>query len=476
MDVETQSAVCDLVFAFEDWDVAALLCRLDELDPDVDQRLGAIDALKVRVAWLSRPGRTEDDVADKLDRESRQSVLAVLAATEGLPDRIYDAVLARCKGVVSLVAFVAGPAPIEMRCTALRRLSERRWTLSAAQVLELGAAAGKCPELAAAVLRWSNRPDLIVAVLDDAEPDVLDGLDADVVAHVVDVVVTDAFATFDVSDAFCAYQMERVGRRAVKVLNLLRCDADVRAAASELFESRVTEWRRTHAKNSMVSSYRSMLAKIVTLLGLAPSLGEQEAALAERIVAGGRDAVAAASSLVTLAGTPGHDDLAAAAARHVAADPSTPVDALRVLCKKWGTLATTAAAKMDVSDPVRVAGVADLQTGAPAVTRTLQRASDPVAAFRVWSQTDTVLAPTVLASMGIPIDSELIEHLPAVTPMVSYRDELRPVILAVGDWLFDRFGADQARWRLFSELAEGSQATLGELVELVELSVDTAAA
>jgi hypothetical protein len=69
-----------------DWDQLARLCAIKDIDPDVDAKLAKVSSAKVKAAWMSRPGRTTEQMAAAVRGERRISVLEAMAASTAEPD------------------------------------------------------------------------------------------------------------------------------------------------------------------------------------------------------------------------------------------------------------------------------------------------------------------------------------------------------------------------------------------------------
>lgn len=99
-----------------------LLLARPDLDPVLDARIGEERSARVRASWVARPGRSIDEIIAVLDGESRQSVLAEIAATEGLSDEVYDELVDRCSGPRALCTVITGPAPVSVKRVAALKL------------------------------------------------------------------------------------------------------------------------------------------------------------------------------------------------------------------------------------------------------------------------------------------------------------------------------------------------------------------
>jgi hypothetical protein len=75
-----------------DQTLLAMLAARTDLISQLDTELGKVDGAVVKVAWASRPERTEDDLVTLVRTEKRVKVLAALAARDDLPAALYDAI------------------------------------------------------------------------------------------------------------------------------------------------------------------------------------------------------------------------------------------------------------------------------------------------------------------------------------------------------------------------------------------------
>ena len=120
--------------------LASLATRPD-LPADVDKDIAVSAKWSVRAAWISRPGRTTEEVELALRKETRSNVLSAVAATEGLPDHIAER-LSRDKNKSVAFALLNNiTVNKEYRCRALLALAARYESLTHAQKADVRAVA-----------------------------------------------------------------------------------------------------------------------------------------------------------------------------------------------------------------------------------------------------------------------------------------------------------------------------------------------
>lgn len=104
-----------------DHQLLALLAARPDLDNGLDQRLGHIDAAVVKVAWASRPERSEDDLVNLVRTEQRVKVLAALASRDDLPAALYDAIAAHAKSSALEALLLNLSVAVDTKIVAARR-------------------------------------------------------------------------------------------------------------------------------------------------------------------------------------------------------------------------------------------------------------------------------------------------------------------------------------------------------------------
>jgi hypothetical protein len=132
----------------KDYDVLAVLAQHPGLVPSIDERLGKIEAAKVRAPWLSRPDRKAEEVLEMVAKERRSGALTALAAMD-LPEEAYNVLLVKAKTVPPLIALASNEAaPLELRKKAVSVLGTLNWTAQHKNRLAVKALVSTTPELA----------------------------------------------------------------------------------------------------------------------------------------------------------------------------------------------------------------------------------------------------------------------------------------------------------------------------------------
>ena len=73
----------------QDATVLSRLVSIEGLDPDIETELVQSSHLEVLLAWANRPGRSSNDLAERLLKEKRASLLVGLAGRDDLTEEIY---------------------------------------------------------------------------------------------------------------------------------------------------------------------------------------------------------------------------------------------------------------------------------------------------------------------------------------------------------------------------------------------------
>ena len=92
--VSIQRAAVKLALKEKGQDSDSVLIKLSQqvnLDPSVKQLIENCDRAKVRAAWLSRPGLTQDELTSLLKKEKRATVLAKVAEATETPLHLLEA-------------------------------------------------------------------------------------------------------------------------------------------------------------------------------------------------------------------------------------------------------------------------------------------------------------------------------------------------------------------------------------------------
>ena len=154
----------------KDYELIRVLAECTYLDNSVDLEIGKISNLKVRAAWLSRPGRSAEELTLALSKYKSTTVLLELVNTECLPAFIYSTIVEKTdlKNVLLKVIdseYVERPT----RIRALERLSEivvdMEGVVSAQVVGRYYMALQTLPEAAEEVAMVALAPSLLLAAL-----------------------------------------------------------------------------------------------------------------------------------------------------------------------------------------------------------------------------------------------------------------------------------------------------------------------
>jgi hypothetical protein len=104
-----------------DHGLLAQLAARPDLEIGLDKELGTIDAAVVKVAWASRPERTEADLVELVRTEKRIKVLAALAARDDLPVALYTAIANHGRGGALEALLLNTKVDIDVKLVAAQR-------------------------------------------------------------------------------------------------------------------------------------------------------------------------------------------------------------------------------------------------------------------------------------------------------------------------------------------------------------------
>jgi len=121
VDPEIQRQICRYGQLRTDYGLLAALASRSDLLTEIDEEIGKIDAAVVRVAWASRPARTQQDLQNLVAGEKRVKVLAALASREDLPPALHDAIAKHGRGSALEALIVNKAVSDETRTLAAQR-------------------------------------------------------------------------------------------------------------------------------------------------------------------------------------------------------------------------------------------------------------------------------------------------------------------------------------------------------------------
>lgn len=122
LDGDMQRRIVEHAKRHGDTDMLLVLLGRNDLTAEADTSIGESTDLPVLLTWMLRPGRNPGRIAERIEREKRIGILAVIATTDGLPKEVY-ANLAEHTSEKVLKALIAGTAADEeTRRRAMRGL------------------------------------------------------------------------------------------------------------------------------------------------------------------------------------------------------------------------------------------------------------------------------------------------------------------------------------------------------------------
>lgn len=124
LELELQRRILAHGTDIRDHHLLARLAGHPSLHDDVDALLGAVNSAVVRIAWVSRKGRTVEQIADMVRSEKRVTVLMALVEAEGLPDELFRTIVDRTDSAKLLHAVMRSSCDIRIRKDAGHKLIE----------------------------------------------------------------------------------------------------------------------------------------------------------------------------------------------------------------------------------------------------------------------------------------------------------------------------------------------------------------
>ena len=153
---ETQLTLLEVMEGRKDETGLARLAHLDGLDDEVDARLAKLPAMRVRTAWITRPGRKADEVRAMVRSERRVTVLVAIAEL-GVDSPELFAELAECPHLKVHRALVCNAAaPAEVRATATARVAADYRSLTYAQQSAVRQVWSQVPEICGPLLEVAD--------------------------------------------------------------------------------------------------------------------------------------------------------------------------------------------------------------------------------------------------------------------------------------------------------------------------------
>jgi hypothetical protein len=125
VSAEMQKRIVEYAQKRQTTTILAQLAHYPGLTPEVDAILRGYDDLSILTAWATRPGRTSEDLRDRLLGDKRVSALLPLAGQRGLGDEVYQTI-ARISSAKLAEALAANTgAPIEIRVAKIKEFVSR---------------------------------------------------------------------------------------------------------------------------------------------------------------------------------------------------------------------------------------------------------------------------------------------------------------------------------------------------------------
>ncbi len=122
LGIELQRRIYNHGSETRDHHLLARLAGHPELQAEVDASLGAVNSAIVRIAWVSRKGRTVEQIAEMVRSEKRVTVLLALVEAEGLPDELFRSIVERTDSAKLLHAVIRSSCDLRIRKDAGHKL------------------------------------------------------------------------------------------------------------------------------------------------------------------------------------------------------------------------------------------------------------------------------------------------------------------------------------------------------------------
>ncbi|MCP4740961.1 MAG: hypothetical protein GY871_01850 [Actinomycetales bacterium] len=112
----------------KDWSLLEKLAGYSELTDEVDALIGSNSRAAIVVAWMKRPGRSSEQLIERVKTEKRVTIQKVLASVEGLPVEVYEDLAGRA-GFKALIALLGNrSAGTDVHDMAVKRIFEMVFT------------------------------------------------------------------------------------------------------------------------------------------------------------------------------------------------------------------------------------------------------------------------------------------------------------------------------------------------------------
>jgi hypothetical protein len=493
LSAEAQSQLLDWALARGANDIVSLLLQREDLDSIVDARIGDVDDYRIKAAWLQRRGRTLTQIEEVLKREKRQTVLAALVQSDGLPDAVYATCTERISGVKALVALVSGPAPERYRVIGARKLAGHRSELGWRALSQVAEACAGSTKIRRELLVHSRSRALVGAALKHASVEELDSTSR---SNIVDVLLMTPLneslawlkqwktqvrsnTTSRVAYGSPAYTITSHLSECGRVLTSIGAGAELRdrvASVFEKFDSMIGDTALLgNGWNSqpMVPTGSLVLGAEELRNGLGADMA-QLGDLAERLI-DPMNCHGAISELAKMRSRATGSDLARRLALQ-AVGSTTSVEVISALLDLMPELWSNVVACAGVGHTEMAHELLRRAPGGRGVRTVLEHFQDSDGLLRWWLsevRPDATSCCQVLDDGTYELAGDDIDLLPGALVWYSTAFEERTKILALaGRRCFERYGTDAEAWRLIEQLGRGFHGTLGELFTLVDLSLD----
>ena len=475
---ELERVACWAVDCKDEATMLELLER-DDLPAEVDSLLAGVTNARVRTSWILRPGRPVGDIAELVGTESREKVLTAFASTEGLPEVVYTAVLDRARGAKPLMALLEGThVPGDVRYRAAGMLSRQVGRLTHGQRDALYREMSADTGVLRAILSSTDSVSLAKRALGQWTDD----LPREAVEHLLDVTVMGQFRTplvylqqgrrIQIRTRILTETLVIIERLVLEDPGLAGRRSEVENAVRVLFTAWSVADSRPHERDGLRTRIDDCFAD-VRLAGMTAS------DIRQLILSGDNENFLKAVDVVVPHMSYGNPDAIRRLANSMALDLAASEMATGPVLERLVTSGYPAVRDVLARRPGL--SVSDV------VTCTLTTASrhhvaemvancvDPraaVSALLAHAEDDARLL--LMLSAGNLVDDDQLPEVPAVVLTLMDtrwgRPMPRPLMARCMRWAFTRLGEDPVRWRIFTELAEGFQGTVGELISVVDIS------
>ena len=250
------------------------LATRPDLPADLDKEIAVVNKWSIRAAWISRPGRTSEELELALRKETRSNVLSAVAATENLSNEIAERLSRDQRKSVAFSLLNNSTVIAEHRRRSLRTLAAEYEALTHAQAFDVRQIALGQSLLSYEELATCATGPLLLGVLQS-----VDYLAEETHLRVVSVLLEEGFKKAAASNSWNkSYACDRAYDVAVHLLRCAPSDVCVDAVKKVCAEQPVTSNRKEY-ESALSAVEDGAAAKAQRLLDAEGSTSAEELSL-----------------------------------------------------------------------------------------------------------------------------------------------------------------------------------------------------